>query len=40
MNLRVFLAALAAIIIWGASPVATKFAVLGFPPLTMAAART
>lgn len=40
MSARVFLAALATIIIWGASPVATKFAVLGFPPLTMAAGRT
>lgn len=40
MNIAVFLAALGAITIWGASPVATKFAVLGFPALAMAAART
>lgn len=40
MSLRVFIAALVTILIWGASPVATKFAVTGFPPLTMAAART
>ena len=40
MSPSVFLAGLATIIIWGMSPVATKFAVLGFAPLTMAAART
>lgn len=40
MSARVFLAGLLAIIVWGASPVATKFAVLGFPPMAMAAGRT
>jgi drug/metabolite transporter (DMT)-like permease len=40
MQLSVFLAALLAVTVWGASPVATKFAVTELPPLAVAFLRT
>lgn len=40
MPIAVLVAALVAVVVWGASPVATKFAVLGLPPLVVAMLRT
>ncbi len=40
MSPAVIIAALFAVILWGASPVATKIAVLGLPPLAVAVLRT